>query len=293
MAILFSYGTLQQENVQLSTFGRRLRGRQDQLVGFEEQMVKIDDPKVVATSGRTHHPIVTFNGRDESRVSGTAFEVTDEELARADRYEVAAYRRVSTTLASGDRAWVYVDARFVPETPGSGPAATEITARVLAGPDWQVYRDLRLRALKDSPDAFGTTYEESCQRPDEYWMSRLKDLSADADLPLVAEGSGRQVGLAWGRIEPADPGTAQVFQMWVVPAWRGRGVGRLLLRRIVDWARGRQVDAVVLSVACGNEPARLLYETAGFRPFGAPERIRRDRELLVQNMRLTVGHDAG
>jgi gamma-glutamylcyclotransferase (GGCT)/AIG2-like uncharacterized protein YtfP len=116
MPLLFSYGTLQQENVQLATFGRLLNGHKDQLVGFEESMVKIEDPQVVATSGKTHHPIVRFTGRDESRVNGTVFEITDEELAHADRYEVAAYKRVAAMLASGKRAWVYVDARARADT---------------------------------------------------------------------------------------------------------------------------------------------------------------------------------
>jgi Gamma-glutamyl cyclotransferase, AIG2-like len=113
-ASTFSYGTLQQENVQLSTFGRLLEGQTDELLGFEQSLVRIEEPQVVAASGKTHHPIVKFNGRSDSRVSGTAFEITDAELASADRYEVAAYKRVAAMLASGKQAWVYVDARFAP-----------------------------------------------------------------------------------------------------------------------------------------------------------------------------------
>ncbi len=112
MPLLFSYGTLQQTNVQLSTFGRLLQGHEDQLVGFEQSLMQIEDADVVRTSGKTHHPIVKFNGRPDSRVSGTVFEITDAELARADAYEVSSYKRVATLLASGKQAWVYVDARF-------------------------------------------------------------------------------------------------------------------------------------------------------------------------------------
>ena len=118
MPLLFSYGTLQQENVQLSTFGRLLHGHQDELLGFEQSLVKIEDPQVVATSGKTHHANVTFNGRNDSRVSGTVFEITDAELAAADQYEqVAAYKRVVAMLASGKQAWVYVDSRSAREAP--------------------------------------------------------------------------------------------------------------------------------------------------------------------------------
>jgi len=114
MPLLFSYGTLQQENVQMAVFGRLLHGQKDELVGFEQTLIRIEDSQVVATSGKSEHVIVKFNGRNDSRVSGTVFEITDTELADADRYEVAAYKRVSALLASGRQAWVYVDARLAP-----------------------------------------------------------------------------------------------------------------------------------------------------------------------------------
>lgn len=111
MALLFSYGTLQQEGVQLATFGRRLVGSADFLLGFAQSMVKIEDQAVVTTSGKTHHPIVKLSDHAGDRVQGTAYEVTDVELEHADAYEVDAYQRVSAMLASGKQAWVYVDAR--------------------------------------------------------------------------------------------------------------------------------------------------------------------------------------
>jgi len=111
MPLVFSYGSLQEEHVQLSTFGRLLRGERDDLPEFEPSSVPIEDPQVVAASGRTHHANATFTGRPDSRVSGTVFEVTDAELAGADAYEAAAsYRRRVVTLASGRQAWVYVHA---------------------------------------------------------------------------------------------------------------------------------------------------------------------------------------
>ena len=109
--LLFSYGTLHLESVQLATFGRRLAGTADGLPGFEQSLMKIEDASVVATSGKTHHPIVRFTGRESDIVYGTAFEVTAEELQKADTYEVSYYKRISVTLLSGVRAWVYVDAR--------------------------------------------------------------------------------------------------------------------------------------------------------------------------------------
>ncbi|MGE0703966.1 MAG: gamma-glutamylcyclotransferase family protein [Vicinamibacterales bacterium] len=114
MPLLFSYGTLQQENVQLATFGRRLEGAADSLVGYEQTLVAIDDPDVVRTSGKSHHPIVKFTGTENALVPGTVFEISQSELEQADRYEVSAYTRVLARLISGRSAWVYVDARFAP-----------------------------------------------------------------------------------------------------------------------------------------------------------------------------------
>lgn len=116
MPLLFSYGTLQQESVQLSTFGRRLNGQRDELSGFEQSLVRIEDPEVVATTGKTHHANVKSNGNEDSRVPGMVFEITDAELASVDEYEAAfLYKRVAAMLASGRKACVYVDALSAPD----------------------------------------------------------------------------------------------------------------------------------------------------------------------------------
>jgi mannose-6-phosphate isomerase-like protein (cupin superfamily) len=114
MPLLFSYGTLQQANVQLATFGRLLAGSRDALVGYEQSLVAIDDAEVVRTSGKAHHPIVKYTGEADARVPGTVFEITAHQLEQADRYEVSAYKRVAAPLSSGGTAWVYVDARYAP-----------------------------------------------------------------------------------------------------------------------------------------------------------------------------------
>lgn len=109
MPLLFSYGTLQEERVQMSTLGRRLEGKKDELVACEPALVPIEDPAVAATTGRSHHANVLFNGNDKSRVPGMVFEVNDAELASLDAYEAHfAYERVAGMLASGRLAWVYV-----------------------------------------------------------------------------------------------------------------------------------------------------------------------------------------
>lgn len=104
---LFSYGTLRQPEVQMEVFGRRLKGIEDVLPGFRVATVRIMDEAVVALSGSAEHPILR-RGASEDRVKGMALVIGAEDLARADAYETADYRRISVRLASGRQSFVYV-----------------------------------------------------------------------------------------------------------------------------------------------------------------------------------------
>jgi len=109
MPLLFSYGTLQQDDVQLATYGRRLEGGRDALVGFLPAIVKIEEPTLAVRLGKTHHHNVTPSDDPGSRVFGMVFEVSDAELTSTDEYEAQFdYERVMASLASGRQAWVYV-----------------------------------------------------------------------------------------------------------------------------------------------------------------------------------------
>ncbi|MET3133092.1 hypothetical protein AAKU55_003374 [Oxalobacteraceae bacterium GrIS 1.11] len=108
--LLFSYGTLQDKTVQIANFGRELAGRPDSILGYAQSFVAIDDAQVLAMSGKTHHPIVQPSSNPQDEIPGTVFEITVQELAAADKYEVSDYKRVSVPLKSGSQAWVYVRA---------------------------------------------------------------------------------------------------------------------------------------------------------------------------------------
>jgi hypothetical protein len=110
--LLFSYGTLQLEAVQMATFGRQLAGTPDVLEGFELVSLKIEDQAVIAVSGKAHHTKARFTGRASDLVSGVVFRLTPDEIQCADKYEVSAVKRVGIVLQSGVRAWVYVDVRY-------------------------------------------------------------------------------------------------------------------------------------------------------------------------------------
>lgn len=110
MPLLFSYGTLQQKEVQIGTFGRELGGTHDVLPGYALSTVLIKNPDVVALSGIEEHLIVR-PGKISDQVPGMVFEITADELAQADTYETDDYVRAELPLASGRKAFVYIAAK--------------------------------------------------------------------------------------------------------------------------------------------------------------------------------------
>ncbi|XOV88088.1 MAG: GNAT family N-acetyltransferase [Pseudomonadota bacterium] len=160
--------------------------------------------------------------------------------------------------------------------------------RTLEAADWRDYKQIRLSALQDSPDAFGSTYERSARIPDSDWQARVGSLDARFDLPLVACLGNRFVGLAWGRIEPEAPQHAHLYQMWVDPAVRGRGIGQQLVEQVIGWARQAGCKTMVLQVTEGDRPARRLYERLGFIATGALVPLREGSALMEQTMELSL-----
>ncbi len=108
MSYLFSYGTLQKEQVQLETFGRKLIGEKDSLLGYDLKMVEITDAEVLRKSGEKYHPIIEYTGNVENKIKGILFKVTEEEILQADRYEVDDYKRIEVEFESGRKGFIYV-----------------------------------------------------------------------------------------------------------------------------------------------------------------------------------------
>jgi hypothetical protein len=107
---LFSYGTLQQDEVQLANYGRLINGEPDVLRGYELAPLLIADPRVVAISGKSVHMIARPSDDPTARVIGTLLYLTQVELEASDAYEDNPYTRIEVTLESGRAAFVYVGA---------------------------------------------------------------------------------------------------------------------------------------------------------------------------------------
>jgi ribosomal protein S18 acetylase RimI-like enzyme len=129
----------------------------------------------------------------------------------------------------------------------------------VAESDWATWKALRLAALQDAPDAFGSRFEDWRDAPEERWRHRLHDLRA---LNLIGSIDGDPCGMASG--VPGDrEGTVELISMWVAPSARGSGLSDELIDRVVQWAALR-TDEVWLAVVPGNERAMALYRRHGF-----------------------------
>jgi len=104
---LFSYGTLQNNQVQIDLFGRILSGSKDILQGFKLAVIEITDEVFLSRGEQNTQRIAIATGDPQDQIEGMVFEVTVNELLHADKYEPSDYKRVKVTLASGKQAWVY------------------------------------------------------------------------------------------------------------------------------------------------------------------------------------------
>jgi ribosomal protein S18 acetylase RimI-like enzyme len=126
-------------------------------------------------------------------------------------------------------------------------------------------RDIRLRALRDAPGAFASSFEIESARPRAAWEEAAGAWSAGVGAAtFVAELDHEWVGLI-GAFRAADRREiVELVSMWVAPGFRRRGIAQSLVEEVVVWARETGADAVALGVADGNDAAIAAYERAGF-----------------------------
>jgi GNAT superfamily N-acetyltransferase len=148
--------------------------------------------------------------------------------------------------------------------------------------DWQRVRAVRLRALADAPDAFGTTLAEDEARSADSWRDRL---AREDHATFLAVVDGRDVGMAVGGPSWRGDTTAGLYGMWVAPEARGQGVGDRLIEAVVAWARSRGHPRILLDVGDENAPAIRLYERHGFVPTGATGCVSPARPQILEHER--------
>ncbi|HEY5949134.1 MAG TPA: dihydropteroate synthase [Kofleriaceae bacterium] len=165
-----------------------------------------------------------------------------------------------------------------------------MTVREARPEEWREWRELRLRALADSPDAFGETLASAKKADDAMWQSFVAP-RADK-IRLFAEQGGKPAGMCViviGRGEalgqgPGDSRKANLYAMWVAPEARGTGAGKALVEAGLRWARSRAALEVELRVSDLHEPARRLYERCGFVDTGERSPLRPGSEVQSSSL---------
>ena len=148
--------------------------------------------------------------------------------------------------------------------------------------EWERVRGVRLRALAEAPDAFGTTLAQDEARAPDEWRERLADPCAAT---FVATADGEDVGLVTGRPYEGYDRAAGLFGMWVAPTHRDRGIAGALVDAVVAWARANAFERVLLDVADGNSAAIALYASKGFEPTGVIGSLPKPREHVKEHQR--------
>ncbi len=156
------------------------------------------------------------------------------------------------------------------------PSASVIVRPAAEG-DAAAYRELRLEALRDHPQAFGSDYETALARPPEWWVERLKKAGTPGwPRMYLAWAGGEPAGLCGlvMREGPKVQHNAELISMYVRPAWRVSGVADALIASALQWAKEQGATIVKLAVVTTNLGARRCYERNGFAPYGTePEAL--------------------
>ena len=141
--------------------------------------------------------------------------------------------------------------------------------RRLTEEDAEAYREIRLKSLRDHPEAYASTFDSASAKPNDYWIQALQTLSLFSAL----DQTGKLVGLVGFMQEHGDKDRHRgwLIQMYVDPAFRGSGCALALVQTILDYAVGR-VMQVHLGVWDQNPAAIRFYEKAGFHIYASDPR---------------------
>jgi len=160
--------------------------------------------------------------------------------------------------------------------------------RVEAG-DGLLFKSVRLAALEESPDAFGSTHAAEAAWSDPEWAERAAAGSIGASsITVFAEGSQGVVGLVGGYRATNSSTTVEVVSMWVSPSARRVGVGRALVAAVIDWARNTGASEVALWVTEGNAAAERLYAAMGFTATGVAAPLPSNPSLVELRMAMPL-----
>jgi ribosomal protein S18 acetylase RimI-like enzyme len=151
-----------------------------------------------------------------------------------------------------------------------------------------LFKEVRLRALRDTPSAFGSTYVRESQLTDAQWIERAIRWNGEKGIGFLAMDDEIACGIAGSFLDESEPTRAQLISMWTAPTHRRHGVGRLLVDEVAAWARLRGARTLLLMVTSVNEPAMRFYERLGFTRTGRTGPYPNDLNIIEYEMARTI-----
>jgi RimJ/RimL family protein N-acetyltransferase len=162
--------------------------------------------------------------------------------------------------------------------------AHNVTVRRLEPDDWELLREVRLRALADAPEAFGSTYARELGYDQTEWRRR-----AGSSAWFLATDDQSVLGIVAGYRDPRWlPDRRPLVAMWVAPQARGSGVAAQLVDAVMTWARDDAATELILGVVDSNARARALYVKCGFASTGQREPHHSDASRSIEILALTL-----
>jgi GNAT superfamily N-acetyltransferase len=159
----------------------------------------------------------------------------------------------------------------------------DLVIRRTTAADWEDLRGIRLEALADTPDAYGSTYAETVHYPARRWRAMAQDYAY-----FLAARGGDVVGMASGGLNDRHPGDYWLYAMYVTPSARGSGAASSLVEAVIAWAKGEGASELYLRVTVSVERARAFYRKMGFVETGERDVMDRNRSLELVTMRRSL-----
>ncbi len=129
-----------------------------------------------------------------------------------------------------------------------------------------LYRRVRLEALRDSPEAFATSYASAVERSDESWIAQANgSATGDDRATLLVVMDEKPVGMAALYRDAEGSSAGELIQMWIAPEHRGSMMAAELLEHVFAWAADGGIQTIRAEVTEGNTRALRFYERQGFR----------------------------
>ena len=147
--------------------------------------------------------------------------------------------------------------------------------RKLESHEIALHRELRLRALRESPESFRDTAEQVERQPSSYWTDLTRSVTEpDRHIMFLAYEGDAVVGSIYGLRDRERRDSARIGGTWVAPSHRRRGVGRELVEAVISWAREQGFSHLALWAPSANPAALELYRQAGFKDTGRRKPLR-------------------